>query len=119
MARKERENQTKMEKKVNEKASREEGAEVQSPRRKVIRVESEETEDYVRESLKLSLEEAEEMSFVPSALSIPRGLLVVQTGAGASQAKVFKAHAAPQGLCENLMNALNLLANQTARFRVL
>ena len=26
--------------------------------------------------------------------------------------KVFKAHAIPQGLCENLINALKLLANQ-------
>ena len=38
----------------------------------------------------------------------PNRLLVVQTGA--SQAKVLKAHAVPQGLCEN--NALNLLAHQ-------
>ena len=30
----------------------------------------------------------------------------------ANGAKVFKAHAAPQGLCENLINALNLLANK-------
>ena len=56
VARKEREHQTRMEKNVNGKAPREEGAEVQSPKRKVIRVESEETQDYVRESLKLSLE---------------------------------------------------------------
>ena len=35
-----------------------------------------------------------------------------QTGVSASQAKVFKAHAAPQGLCENLINALKLLANK-------
>ena len=28
------------------------------------------------------------------------------------QAKVFKAHAVPQGLCANLINALKLLANQ-------
>ena len=73
MARKERENQTRMEKKANQCASQEEGAEVQSPERKVIRVESEETQDYVRESLNLSREEAEEISFVPSALSFPRG----------------------------------------------
>ena len=39
-------------------------------------------------------------------------LLVVQTGVSASQAKVFKAHAEPQGLCKNLINALKLLANQ-------
>ena len=31
-----------------------------------------------------------------------------RTGATASQAKVFKAHAAPQGPCENLINALKL-----------
>ena len=35
---------------------------------------------------------------------------MVQTGVSASQAKVFKAHAVPQGLCENLINALRLLA---------
>ena len=28
------------------------------------------------------------------------------------QAKAFKAHAVPQGLCANLINALKLLANQ-------
>ena len=37
---------------------------------------------------------------------------MVQTGASASQAEVSKAHAVPQGLCENLINALKLLANQ-------
>ena len=42
----------------------------------------------------------------------PNRLLVVQTGVSASQAMVFKALAAPQGLCENLINALKLLANQ-------
>ena len=41
----------------------------------------------------------------------PNRLLVVQTGDSASQAKVFKAHAAAQGLSENLINALKLLAN--------
>ena len=43
---------------------------------------------------------------------VPNRLLVVQTGDNASQAKVFKAHAVPQGVCENLINALKLLANQ-------
>ena len=71
VARKEREKQTRMENKVNGKASREEGPEVQSPKRKVIRLESEETQDYARESLNLSQEEAEERSFVPRAFSIP------------------------------------------------
>ena len=69
MARKERENQTHTEEKVDG----DEGAEVQNPRRKVIRVESEETQDCVRESLNVSGDEAEDISFVPSALSIPRG----------------------------------------------
>ena len=39
-------------------------------------------------------------------------ILVVQLGTNANEAKVFKAHAAPQGLCENLINALKLLANE-------
>ena len=39
-------------------------------------------------------------------------LLVVQTVASASQAKVFKADAVPQGVCENLINALKRCANQ-------
>ena len=39
-------------------------------------------------------------------------LLVVQTGESFEQAKVFKAHAVSQGLCENLINALKLLASQ-------
>ena len=42
----------------------------------------------------------------------PNRLVVVQTRDSASQAKVFKAHAVPQGLCENLINAFKLLANQ-------
>ena len=42
----------------------------------------------------------------------PNRLLVVQTGESFEQAKVFKAHAVPQGLCENVINALTLLANQ-------
>ena len=50
----------------------EEGEEVKSPKRKVVLVESEETQDYVRVSLDLSREEAEEISFVPSAISVPQ-----------------------------------------------
>ena len=46
--------------------------EIRSPKRKVIRVESEETQDHVRETLAITHEEAEEMCFVPSALSEPR-----------------------------------------------
>ena len=42
----------------------------------------------------------------------PNRLLVVQTGDSASKAKVFKAHAVPQGPCEILTNALMLLANK-------
>ena len=65
-------NQTRMEKEVNGKALLEDGAEVQSPERKCIRAESEGTQHHVRESLNLGREEAEETSFVPSSLSIPR-----------------------------------------------
>ena len=39
-------------------------------------------------------------------------LLVVYTGVSASQQRSSKAHAIPQGLCENLTDALNNLANQ-------
>ena len=73
MARKGRENQTTSEKEANQNAPQEDGAGVQSPKRKVIRVESSETKDYERESLNLSRDEAEEFTFVPSAISIPRG----------------------------------------------
>ena len=44
---------------------------VKSPKRKVIRVESEETQDHVREAMDLSQEEAEEISFVPSEVIVP------------------------------------------------
>ena len=37
---------------------------------------------------------------------------MVQTGERDEQAKVFRAHGVPQGLCENLVNALKLLASQ-------
>ena len=50
----------------------EEGAEVKSPKRKVIRVESEETQDYVREAMDLSQEKAEEISFVQSVIIVPQ-----------------------------------------------
>ena len=50
----------------------EEGEEMKCPKRRVMRVESEETQDYVRESLALSREEAEERGPVPSAISIPQ-----------------------------------------------
>ena len=43
------------------------------PKRKVIRAESEETQDYVRDTLTVSQEEADEMGFVPSVSSEPRG----------------------------------------------
>ena len=42
----------------------------------------------------------------------PNRLLVVQTGESVNQAKVFKAHAVPQGLCGHLISELKLLANQ-------
>ena len=46
--------------------------ETQSSKRMVIRVESEETQDYVRGMLAISQEEAEELAFEPSALSKSR-----------------------------------------------
>ena len=42
----------------------------------------------------------------------PNRILVMQIGAHADRANVFEAHAAPLGLCDNLINALKLLANQ-------
>ena len=38
----------------------------------MTRVESEETQDYVRETMGLSQEEVEEVCFVPSAISVPQ-----------------------------------------------
>ena len=58
---------------VGQATPHEASAEVQSPKRKMIRVESEETQDHVRETLAISLEEADEMGFVQSAQSEPRG----------------------------------------------
>ena len=52
-------------------ASGEEGEEIKSPRRKLIRVESEETQDYVREANDIDQEAGEEISFVRSAISVP------------------------------------------------
>ena len=47
--------------------------ETKNSKRKVIRVESEETQDYVCGMRAIGQEEAEELAFVPSALSDPRG----------------------------------------------
>ena len=44
--------------------------------------------------------------------SAPHRILVVEIGVDANEAKVYKAHAAPLVLCDNLNNALKLLANQ-------
>ena len=48
-----------------------EGEEIKSPKRKVIRVESEETQDFVREATSTECEEEEERTFVPSVASVP------------------------------------------------
>ena len=50
-----------------------ESAEIQSSKRKVIRVESEETQYHVCEALAIAQEEAEEITFVLSALGEARG----------------------------------------------
>ena len=49
----------------------EEGEDVQSPKRKVILVDSEETQDYVIAN-DLNHEESEEIRFVPSAINVPQ-----------------------------------------------
>ena len=61
--------------------------EIQSPKRKVFRVESVETQYYVREDLAISEEEAEKLGCVPNALGEPPGIrywqiasLVVEEG---------------------------------------
>ena len=46
----------------------------------------------------------------------PNRILVVQLGVKANEAKVPKAHAAPCGLCDNLINALKLLAKSAERW---
>ena len=45
---------------------------IKSPKRKVIQVESEETQDYVREAKIAEQKELEERIFVPSAVSVPQ-----------------------------------------------
>ena len=54
----------------------EEGEEIKSLKRKVIRVDSEETQDYVRKAKSTDQEEAEELIFVPSAISVPQKAVV-------------------------------------------
>ena len=58
---------------VDDATLREARVEIQSPKRKVKRVESQETQDHVRETLAIRQEEAEELGLVSSGLSIPRG----------------------------------------------
>ena len=42
----------------------------------------------------------------------PNRILVLHNSTDHREAKVFRAHAAPQGICDNLINALRLLTNQ-------
>ena len=42
----------------------------------------------------------------------PNRVLVIQESTDPREAKVFQAHAAPQGVCDNLIHALKLLTNQ-------
>ena len=51
-------------------SARREGEEIKNPKRKVIRMESEETQDHVREAQSTEYEEEEERTFVPSALTV-------------------------------------------------
>ena len=48
-----------------------EGEDNRSPKRKLIWVESKETQDYVREAKSTNFEEEEERTFVPSAVTVP------------------------------------------------
>ena len=43
--------------------------------------------------------------------------MVVQTGESIEQSKVFKAHAVPQGLCTNEINALNKQEDEDCFFQ--
>ena len=56
-----------------------ESVETKSSKGKVIRVESEETQDHVCGMLVISQEEAEELAFVPCALSEPQGSIFSAT----------------------------------------
>ena len=74
VAREEKEKLKEDEMEVDVDAPQGESAEVKSTKENVIRVESEETlQDYVCGMLAISREEAEELAFVPGALSEPRG----------------------------------------------
>ena len=42
----------------------------------------------------------------------PDRILVIQESTDRREAKVIRAHAAPHGVCDNLVNALKLFANQ-------
>ena len=53
----------------------EEGEEIESPKRKFVRAESKETHDHVRVAKSTDQEEVEELSFVPSGISVPQKLL--------------------------------------------
>ena len=54
----------------------EEDEEIKSPKKKVIWVGSEETQDYVREAKSTDQQEVEELSFVSSAISVPQEMIV-------------------------------------------
>ena len=53
----------------------EEEEEIKSPKRKVIRMESEETQDYVRKAKSAEQEEVEERTLKPSAVGVPHKML--------------------------------------------
>ena len=45
-------------------------------------------------------------------MEAPNRVLVIQDSADPREANVFLSHAAPQGICHNLINSLKLLTNQ-------
>ena len=48
----------------------------------------------------------------PIRLESSNRIMVIQDGDDSREAKVCRAHAAPQGLCDKLIDALKLLSNQ-------
>ena len=79
MGHEEKEKPKEVEMAVDDDVPQEESIDFQSPRKKGIRVESEGTQDCVRETLAIGQEEADEMGFVPSALGEPRGPFIGAT----------------------------------------
>ena len=60
---------------------------------------------------KFTHDETRHRQVVASTIRNPTSVLVIQASKDRNEAKVFRAQAPPKGTCENLVNALKLLAN--------